>query len=384
MQNWLLPEHIEDILPPDAQRIETLRRRLLDLFQSHGFELIIPPMLEYVQSLLTGTGYDLDLKTFKVVDQASGRLLGLRADISPQVARIDAHLLNRRGVARLCYAGSVLHTAPEGILQTREPLQIGAEIFGHAGIESDIEIQRLLLEALAVADVGPVYMDIGHVSIFRHLVAYAELPRSVETALFEALQTKDVPAIQELAAPLPAAACQAFLALPELSGGKEVLARAREVLPDIAGIREALDQLEQVAVQLEDHVGNLCFDLAELRGYHYHSGIVFAAYVAGWPQPLARGGRYDEVGKAFGRARPATGFSMDLRALAAGLPKADRQPAILAPFTDDPQLDEAIRQLRAAGEIVILDLPGHDADRHELGCNRQLVLRQGHWQVVTL
>lgn len=379
--NWLLPEYVEDLLPEEARRVEALRRRLLDLFHGHGYELVMPPMIEYLESLLTGTGHDLDLRTFKLVDQLSGRMVGLRADITPQVARIDAHLLNREGVTRLCYCGTVLHALPAELGRTREPLQIGAELYGHAGVESDVEIQRLMLDALATTGIADVHLDLGHVGLFRALVVRAGADDTMESDLFQALQRKDVPALQGLAKGLPREARDALLALPALYGEISVIETARTRLPAWPEVTRCLDQLQTIAAQLGTRVGTLLIDLAELRGYHYHSGVVFAAYAAGSANALALGGRYDEVGKAFGRARPATGFSMDLRALAAlGRPEAVRG-AILAPWSEDQALAAEVDRLRSVGEVVIADLPGHEASRTELRCDRVLERRDGRWQV---
>ena len=385
MHKWLLPEHIEDILPAEAARVERLRRRILDLFFSHGYELVIPPMLEYLDSLLTGTGHDLDLRTFKLVDQLSGRLLGLRADITPQVTRIDAHLLNRQGVTRLCYSGTVLHTQPFGLLRTREPLQIGAELYGHAGLESDIEIQTLMLRALQIAGLKGIHLDLGHVSVFRALVTRACVAPEREAELFRVLQAKDVPALRELSTGLDAGTREALLLLPQLYGGPEVLATARQRLPAYPELGACLDLLESIGKQLRGEVGELCFDLAELRGYHYHSGVVFAAYAGARPEAIARGGRYDEVGRAFGRARPATGFTMDLRDLA-DMGNGDINPMrVLAPYLPgDAALQAEVARLRAGGVIVVVDLPGHEASRAELGCEQQLVPRAGAWKLEPL
>jgi ATP phosphoribosyltransferase regulatory subunit len=309
---WLLPEFIEDILPAEAMRIEALRRKVLDLFFSNEYELVMPPLLEYMDSLLTGTGHDLELRTFKVVDQLSGRMMGVRADITPQVARIDAHLLNRKGVTRLCYCGPVLHTRPAGPAATREPIQIGAEMFGEPGIQGDLEVQRLLCEALALAGAKSVRLDIGHVAVFRSLVQAAKVNGEHEVELFEALQKKDVPALRGLTKGFSSSVKNSFLLLPELYGGKEVITRAEKALPAIPALKKALGTLRALARACTVPAS---FDLAELRGYHYHSGVVFDAYCDGITGPAARGGRYDEVGKAFGRARPATGFSIDLRSL---------------------------------------------------------------------
>ncbi len=385
---WLLPEYFEDILPEEATRIERLRRQLLDLFASRGYELVMPPLLEYVESLLTGTGHDLDLRTFKLVDQLSGRMMGVRADITPQVARIDAHLLNRKGVARLCYCGSVLHARPAGVAATREPLQIGAEIYGHAGVESDLEIQRLLCGALAAAGVGGARIDVGHVAVFRALVRAAKAAPECEAELFEALQKKDVPALRSLTRPLGTRLREALLLLPELYGGREVLALAARRLPPIPALRRALTTLRALADA--GRAGRsetlpMSFDLAELRGYHYHSGVVFDAYCEGVSGAIARGGRYDEVGSAFGRSRPATGFSIDLRALAAAAAPVARRSPILAPANGrDAKMAAKIAALRRAGEIVIEELPGHARHRSELACTRVLVKRRGRWQVRAL
>ena len=310
---WLLPEYIEDILPAEAARIERLRRAILDLFAGAGYALVMPPLLEYLDSLLTGTGHDLDVRTFKVVDQISGRMMGLRADITPQVARIDAHLLNRKGVTRLCYCGSVLHTRPAGPGATREPIQIGAEVYGHAGVQADLEVQRLLCRALALARVKKVRMDFGHVAVFRSIVHAAKVGAELEAELFEALQRKDRPALDGLTRGLEAKTRAALLRLPELYGGVEVLALAAKKLPRLPQLSRALATLRALAKASPVPAS---FDLAELRGYHYHSGVVFDAYCEGVAGAVGRGGRYDEVGKAFGRARPATGFSIDLRGLA--------------------------------------------------------------------
>jgi ATP phosphoribosyltransferase regulatory subunit len=309
---WLLPEFIEDILPAEAMRIEKLRRRLLDLFFEQRYELVMPPLIEYTDSLLTGTGHDLELRTFKVVDQLSGRMMGLRADITPQVARIDAHLLNRKGVTRLCYCGSVLHTRPAVPGATREPIQLGAEMYGEAGVAADLEMLELLCQALELAGARNPRIDIGHVAVFRAIAHAAKVDGEPEAELFEALQRKDVPALRSLTRRLPEKMREALLLLPNLYGGAEVLDEAEKRLPRIAEITQALATLRRLAKACKFPAS---FDLAELRGYHYHSGVVFDAYCDGVTGAVARGGRYDEVGKAFGRARPATGFSIDLRNL---------------------------------------------------------------------
>jgi len=309
---WLLPEHIDDILPAEAKRIEGLRRLILDLFFEKKYQLVMPPLVEFTDSLLTGTGHDLDLRTFKLVDQLSGKMMGVRADITPQVARIDAHLLNSRGVTRLCYCGSVLHARPATPAASREPIQIGAELFGERGIAGDLEIQGLLCRALAAAGVKGARMDVGHVAVFGSLVQVAGLGHDLEVDLFEALQRKDTPALRNLTKKLDAKTRAALLLLPELYGGKEILAVAAKKLPQIPDLKAALKTLQALSDACPIPVS---FDLAELRGYHYHSGVVFDAYCDGVAGPVARGGRYDEVGKAFGRPRPATGFSIDLRSI---------------------------------------------------------------------
>lgn len=378
MRTWLLPEFVEDILPPQAQAIERLRGRLIELFRVHGYALVIPPMLEYIDSLLSGTGQDLDLRTFKLVDQLSGRTMGVRADMTPQVARIDAHLLAREGVTRLCYCGTVLHTRPRGLNATREPLQIGAEIYGHGGIESDLEIQRLLRAALDACAVRGVRLDLGHVGVYRALVRHGGVPASLEPELLDALIAKDRPALAAAAGALPGPTRQALSLLPELYGGPEVLGRARQALPRLPEIDAALDDLAALAADNGVAIG---IDLADLRGYHYHTGVMFAAYCEGLPSAIALGGRYDEVGKAFGRARPATGFSMDLRVLAqVGQPPAAKG-AILAPFVKDAALAARVESLRREGEVVIADLPGHEGTRDELGCDRRLVRRGDSWEI---
>ena len=380
---WVLPDHIQDALPSDAHRLESLRRRLLDAFRLRGYQLVMPPLLEYLDSLTTGAGKDLELRTFKLVDQLSGRSMGVRADMTPQVTRIDAHLLNRRGVSRLCYCGSVLHTLPSTLTGTREPLQLGAELYGHAGIEADVEILRLLAEVLRLAEVPASRIDIGHVGLFHALAARAGLVPGREEELFDLLQAKDVPELRRMLADVSEPARSALLALPELYGGPEVLAEAAARLPQDAEIAGPLAELRQLA----DALGDLpvSFDLADLRGYHYHSGIVFAAYGAESPAALALGGRYDRVGQAFGRARPATGFSLDLRELAWHLP-TPAAPAgeVLAPPDDDAGLASEVSALRARGEIVMVALPGHEGTWNEAGCDRQLVKRGDRWAVVPL
>jgi ATP phosphoribosyltransferase regulatory subunit len=315
MRAWLLPENIEDVLPPVAWKLEGVRRAMLDLFRGRGYELVMPPLIEYVDSLLTGAGADLDLKTFKLVDQLSGRMMGVRADMTPQVARIDAHLLGHNAINRLCYVGSVLHTVPDGVYHSREPIQLGAELYGVAGVEGDLEVLTLMLDALQTAGLKGIQLDIGHVGIYRALVEEAGLPAELEEALFKALQAKAADEVSALCMEIDPKLGRALMALTQLYGGLETLQAARASLPDNPRIHAALDTLAHLVQSLEGRDVELALDLAELRGYGYHSGVVFAAYTGGHSRAIALGGRYDEAGKAFGRARPATGFSLDLREL---------------------------------------------------------------------
>jgi ATP phosphoribosyltransferase regulatory subunit len=384
MQNWLLPEFIQDMLPDEAWRVESMRREVIDLLHCSGYQLVAPPMLEYAESLLINNSGELDLRSFKLVDQLSGRTLALRADITPQVARIDAQLLNQQGVTRLCYAGTVLHTQPSGLMRTREPLQVGAELYGHSGIDSDLEIQKLALEVLAQLNIDGVHFDLGHVAVFRSLVKYGGIQPALEAELFSALQRKDVPALETLVVDLPPMIQMALLALPQLYGGVEVIAKARAILPSYAELTAALDDLQQAAEHLTGAAGTIGIDLAELRGYHYHSGMVFAAYHAGSHDAIAVGGRYDEVGKSFGRARAATGFSLDLRQLHGLSAKQSLPKGIKAPHLKDANLAIEITQLRSNGDVVVIDLLGQKVQDAELNCDRELVLREGKWVVVNL
>ena len=383
MRNWLLPEYIEDVLPAEAAQIESLRRSLLDLLDVHGYQFVMPPMLEYLESLITGVGHDLDLATFKVVDQLTGRLMGVRADITPQAARIDAHMLNNQGVTRLCYAGSVLRTNPDGLAQTRQPMQLGAELFGHAGIEADIEIQRLMVKTLQAAGVNALQIDFSHVGIFDSLMSKVQVTEVLKQSVYQALQSKDQTEVKALTQDFDAETREALCRLTELNGDASILTVAAKDLPKTPEITRALNDLTQVAKELADLGVVLSFDLAELRGYHYHSGMVFAAYAQGCSGPLAFGGRYDEVGQAFGRARAATGFSLDLRGLVKALPALKVKKGILAPYGNEASLISKINSLRASGERVVQELSGHDAYIAELNCDRKLVNQAGQWQVVS-
>lgn len=379
---WLLPEYVEDILPPYAWHAESLRRRLLDLFDGYGYELVMPPLMEFLDSLLTGSARDLDLKTFKVVDGLSGRQMGVRADITPQAARIDAHMLNRQGPVRLCYAGPVLHTRPAGLMASREPFQIGAELFGHAGIEADREILELMLTALRAAGLNEARVSLGHIGLFRALAQAAGLAAGAERALFKAIKTKDIPELECLAAVLADPWKSAFRRLPDLYGGPEIIAAARRDLPDAPGVAKALDEL--AALLSPGHEFQLAIDLGDLRGYGYHNGAVFAAYTGGQAQAVALGGRYDGAGILFGRERPATGFSLDLRRILDVLPEPAARPGILAPGVADPALRARVAELRAAGERVIVELAGTPIRPQESGCDRRLAQADGIWNILPL
>ncbi len=388
---WFLPEGIEEVLPPQAQCLEQLRRKLLDLCGSWGYELVIPPFVEYLESLLTGTGHDLGLQTFTLTDQLNGRLMGVRADMTPQVARIDAHRLQRDVPVRLCYLGTVLHTRADGFAGSRSPLQLGAELFGHAGTESDVEILSLMLEILATAGIADVHVDLGHVGIFRGLARQAGLDEEQETTLYDALQRKADPEIETFLAEVSMGDAERRMlrALAALNGGEEVLAEAGTVLKAApAEVRAALAELEAIAGAVHAYRRDLplYFDLSELRGYHYHTGVVFAAFVPGYGQEIARGGRYDHIGEVFGRARPATGFSTDLKMLMALREGAAVQgeDGIFAPASEDPALRVRIRELRAQGVRVVCALPGQTGGARALGCHRRLACHDGAWEIVEI
>ena len=380
MLRWLLPENISDVLPREARRVEEIRRALLDLYASYGYELVIPPLIEYIDSLLTGSGSDLDLRTFKLVDQASGRMLGLRADTTPQVARIDAHILNRSGVVRLCYAGSVLHTRPQHPLAVREPLQIGAELYGAAGPAADLEVLELAVASLRVAGLARVNLDLGHTGVVRALLDMAKLSAAVEDEILAALSTKDTPALRETVQGLPVRVRDGLLALARLGGGLEVIDDARRVLPDNSSIHAALDGLEYLAARCGADAVTL--DLADLHGYRYHTGVTFAVHAPELPSAVLRGGRYDNIGKVFGRARPAVGFSIYLRDLV-GLLRVDSPRAILAPVGDDQTLRETVRRLRKDGEIVVQRLPDEvgSAEPGDFIFDRELRRVGSDWQL---
>ena len=383
MNRWLLPEDIADVLPAQARKVEILRRAILDLYQTYGYELVAPPILEFLDSLLTGTGSDLNLQTFKLVDQMSGRTLGLRADITPQVARIDAHLLNRTGVTRLCYAGSVAHARTPVGSSAREDLQLGAEIYGCATWEADFEAITLLLKTLSIALLDKVYLDLSHAGILNGILADQKLDKETTETLYGLLQTKDRPRLTQWAASLPTKTSEALMALTELNGPcAEVLAKAKKILPKHAAIDQALADLERLVAAVSASSGlELSIDLADLRGYQYHSGVMFAVYVDKLPQPIARGGRYDHVGQAFGRSRPATGFSLDLLTLANLSPLKVRKLAILAPWLEDAALSKAIAALRDSGEVVIQVMADEKVEAAEYECDRELVKQGSSWEV---
>lgn len=375
MPNWLLPENVADVLPSEARKTEEVRRALLDHFRSCGYELVAPPLLEYVESLMPVPDQELDLRMFKLVDQLSGRSMGVRADMTIQVARIDAHLLNRTGIVRLCYAGAVLHTRPSGFHSTREPLQVGAEIYGHAGLEADIEIQALALASLKLAGLSELTLDLSHAGILDAIIAEDALAQRERVALIGLLRSKDLPGLRAWVERYKRVTREAILALSALRGGVAVLEQARLRLPEKPAISTALQELAQLASAAVDVRINI--DLADLSGYQYESGVTFAVYVPGLPNAIARGGRYDEVGEAFGRARPATGFSIDLREIVSLLPATPPVPAISAPWRHDAGLLALITELRQQGEIVIQQLPGHSHDPQEFVCDREIVEQNG-------
>ena len=383
---WLLPEHIADVLPAQARHIEELRRGLTDVARSYGCELVMPPLFEHIESLLSGTGRALDLKTFKLVDQLSGRTLGVRADSTPQVARIDAHLLNRAGVTRLCYCGPVLHALPDGMHSTREPLQFGAEIYGHSALEADLEVQDLALDCLRRAGLGNVLIDLGDARIVRGVLADVTLSASQSDAVYSALAAKDAAGLRELSCELPASVQRSLQALVLLYGGAEVLEQARRELPAHPLVHAALDDLKWLAAHVRQAhpEASVSFDLADIGANGYYSGARFTVYSAGSSEAIARGGRYDQVGAVFGRNRPAVGFSLDLKTLAALTPGPSAHAAIRAPWAEDGVLRAAVRDLRERGHTVVRVLPGHEHESDEFGCDRELVQVEGNWVVRAL
>ena len=381
---WLLPEGVEETLPAEARRLEQLRRAILDMLERWGYELVMPPLIEYLESLQTGVGKDLDLQTFKLIDQLTGRLMGVRPDMTPQAARIDAHYLKRDHVTRLCYLGPVLRTRPDEFAGSREPLQLGAELYGHAGPESDAEVLLLMVETLALAGVPTPHIDLAHVGVFRALAQRAGFDRAQETELLEAVQRKSKAEVEALLlqSKTPAAQLRQFLALLDMSGGVDVLGRARTLYRDVPQVVSAIDYLDAIVqrVRREAPALELHIDLAELGGYHYYTGALFAAFVPSRGQAIAKGGRYDGIGKAFGRDRAATGFGADLRELMkAGTTASNDATGIYAPSDDDATLAAEIARLRAQGERVIRALPGDHAGPVQLGCDRRLVRKNNRW-----
>ena len=379
MSAWVLPDHIADVLPSEARHIEELRRGLLDTARCYGYELVMPPMLEHLESLLTGTGEALDLQTFKLVDQLSGRSMGLRADTTPQVARIDAHLLNRKGITRLCYCGPVLHTRPDRPHATREPLQFGAEIYGHAGLEADLEALQLARECLRVAEVQNTTIDLADVRVVRMLLAGISLSAQQLNGIQAALASKDAHELATLTQGFPKDSREGLLALLQLYGDDSVLLEAENALKRIAGISKVLSNLKWLASRLEG--ASVTFDLADLRGYAYYSGARFAIYARGASDALVRGGRYDEVGAVFGRNRPAAGFSLDIKQVVGVVSPRALKAAIRAPWGEAIDVNAAISELRAGGETVVCVLPGHESEVDEFHCDRELVQIAGRWVV---
>ena len=381
MTAWVLPDHIADVLPSEARHIEELRRLCLDTARVFGYELVIPPLMEHIESLLSGTGSSLDLQTFKMVDQLSGRTLGLRVDTTPQVARIDAHLLNRAGVTRLCYCGPTLHTRAPGPYATREPLQLGAEIYGHAGLEADLEILQLALQCVKTSDIQDVQVDLSDARILPALLQGQGLTPLQHESIAKALTLKDISAMREIGVQLPSALSEALQVLVQLYGDINVLDRAELAFKAWPEVLSALSQLRWLAA----HAGHtVSIDLADLRGAAYYSGPRFSMFVPEASDALVRGGRYDEVGALFGRKRPAAGFSLDIKAMVSLIARPVPQAAIRAPWGEDQGLHQAIAQLRAQGHTVVCMLPGHDSEVDEFHCDRELVLHQGQWTLQPL
>ncbi len=385
---WLLPDGVDEVLPERAQEVEYLRRQLLDLYDIWGYDLVIPPMVEFTDSLLSGSGSDLDLMTFRITDQLSGRMMGIRADITPQAARMDAHSLRREGPSRLCYAGTVLHTRPRGPLESRTPISLGVELFGEATLAADTEVIELFLQSLKTAGVENVHLDLGHVDIFRGLLADADLSSDMESELFELLQRK---ASRELSQWIESNISDPQLAnwlnmLPSLTGSVEVLTAAKEKLagaPD--AVLQAIVQLETIVDAIAGRDVSIYLDLSEMPGYHYHTGIVFAAYVQGYGKALGNGGRYDHVGEAFGRPRPATGFAFNLKSLVSNsVAGHSAASGIFVPYSKSPQAAEQIAVLRSQGNRVVQGFDGQHVDYSEVNCDRLLVEVEGRFVIQKL
>ncbi len=387
---WVLPEGIEEVLPAQAMLLEELRRNLIDMYTCWGYDLVMPPLVEYLESLLSGTGHDLDLQTFKITDQLTGRMMGIRADMTPQVARIEAHHLKQNIPTRLCYLGTVLHTRPQGFSASRSPLQIGAELYGHKGTQSDVEILALMVETLKLTGMETFYIDLGHAGIFRELVRQAGLSKEQENQLFDVLQRKAKPELADLMTEwkLKKPIADMLVSLPDLNGGEEVFEKAAKIFAKadksvLAAIRNLQDIAEQFKLQVADV--KLHYDLSELRGYNYHTGVIFAAYTPGQGQAIAQGGRYDDIGKDFGVARPATGFSADLKTLVSlGQLKSKQKPGIFSPSDNEPALLDFIAQLRASGERVVVALVNQNGDAAAMQCDRIIVKDGNSWSVKEL
>ena len=386
MSAWVLPDHIADVLPSEARHIEEIRRDLLDMARCYGYELVMPPLLEHLESLLSGTGEALDLQTFKLVDQLSGRMMGLRADSTPQVARIDAHLLNRRGVARLCYCGPVLHTRPGGPHASREPLQFGAELYGHSGLEADLEILTLALDALRSAKVGRLTVDLADARIVSALLNASGLSKVEQEQVHAALAGKDATELRAVTSGCKPEIAAAIQSLVELYGDGSVLEQAATLLPALPEVQLALSELKWLASHIESAFDDVAvsFDLADLRGYAYYTGVRFSMYAPDAHDALARGGRYDEVGSVFGRKRPAVGFSLDVKELASAAQLRPLRAAIRAPWAEDGPLRMAIASLRQQGETVVCVLPGHESEVDEFHCDRELIELGGQWVVTEI
>ena len=385
---WLLPEFVDDVLPKEAQRVESIRRTILDQFVGYGYELVSPPLIEYLESLLTGSGKDLELQTFKLVDQMSGKTLGIRADVTPQIARLDSHLLGDEGVTRLCYADRVLRTRPIEGDMSREVVQIGAELFGCSGILADIEINRLLIQSIRSVVNRSLTLDLGSVSIAQSVSSWLSLSSEASTHFYEGLQSKDTAALEEFSKDFDTEEQKVIMSLPKLYGDVSVLDVAREVLAKVPDAGRGIDDLESVYQAIKDDVACVSFDLAELRGFQYHSGLVVAVYVEGDATPIARGGRYDRVGEAFGRSRPATGFTIDLRRLsgcASEVLSEGSQRKIWAPcMQSEPELKTQIAELRRGGDIVVEDLLDQSIGLTANGYTHTLLKDGCGWSVVTI
>ena len=386
MSAWVLPDHIADVLPSEARHIEEIRRDLLDMARCYGYELVMPPLLEHLESLLSGTGEALDLQTFKLVDQLSGRMMGLRADSTPQVARIDAHLLNRSGVARLCYCGPVLHTRPGGPHASREPLQFGAELYGHAGLEADLEILTLALDALRAANVGPLTVDLADARIVSALLANSGLSAAEQDQVHAALAGKDATELRTITRNCQPDVAAALQSLVVLYGDAKVLDQAESLLPQLPSIQQALSELRWLSRHIASAFADVSvsFDLADLRGYAYYTGVRFSVYAPAAHDALARGGRYDEVGSVFGRKRPAVGFSLDVKELASAARLRPLRAAIRAPWAEEASLRAAVARLRQQGETVVCVLPGHESEVDEFQCDRELQQHNGQWLVTAI